>query len=52
MVKMQRVYRLLYLDRPDEDFVNAIQNGKGYMPAFPDLSDTDIGNIIAYVRSL
>ena len=40
------------LDRPDEDFVNAIQNGKGYMPAFPDLSDTDIGNIIAYVRSL
>ena len=40
------------VDRPDEDFVNAIQNGKGYMPAFPDLSDIDIGNIIAYVRSL
>ena len=40
------------LDKSDEQFVEAVQNGKGYMPAFPDLSDTDIGNIIAYVRSL
>ena len=40
------------LDHSDEKFFNAVQNGKGYMPAFPDLSDTDIGNIIADVRSL
>ena len=36
----------------DEAFFDAIKNGKGYMPAFPELSDTDIGNIIAYIRSL
>ena len=40
------------LDKSDEQFIEAVQNGKGYMPAFPDLSDTDIGNIIAFVRSL
>lgn len=40
------------LEMSDEQFVEAVQNGKGYMPAFPDLSDTDIGNIIAFVRSL
>ncbi len=36
----------------DAKFYTAIQNGDGPMPAFPDLSDTDIANIIAYVRSL
>jgi mono/diheme cytochrome c family protein len=39
-------------EKSDEAFVEAIQNGKGYMSSFPDLNDTDIGNIIAYVRSL
>ena len=39
-------------DKSDETFVAVVQNGKGYMPSFPDLTDTDIGNIIAYVRSL
>ncbi len=36
----------------DESFYNAIQNGDGAMPAFPDLTDTDIANIILYVRTL
>ena len=52
MVMMPLVYRLPYLEMSDEQFMDAIQNGKGYMPAFPDLSDTDIENIIAFVRSL
>ena len=40
------------LEMSDEQFIEAVKNGKGYMPAFPDLSDTDIDNIIAFVRSL
>ena len=40
------------LDKPDEAFVNAVQNGVGYMSPIPDLTEEDIGNIIAYVRSL
>ena len=39
-------------NQSDNKFFSAIQNGEGPMPAFPELSDTDIGNIIAYVRSL
>lgn len=40
------------LEMSDEQFFEAVQNGKGYMPAFPDLSETDIGNIIVYIRTL
>lgn len=35
-----------------ENFVEAIQNGEGSMPAFPDLSDQDIADIIAFVGTL
>lgn len=36
------------------EFISAIQNGKdnGAMPAFPELSDQDIADIIAYVETL
>lgn len=40
------------LDKPDEAFFNAVQNGIGYMSPIPDVTEEDIGNIIAYVRSL
>ena len=39
-------------DEDDHDFVEAIQEGEGSMPAFPDLSDQDIADIIAFVRTL
>ena len=40
------------LNESDAKFSNVIKNGDGSMPAFPELSDEDISNIIAYVRSL
>ena len=40
------------LEMSDEQFIEAVQNGKDTCPSFPDLSDTDIDNIIAFVRSL
>ena len=36
----------------DSHIYRAVQNGDGAMPAFPELSDDDIDNIIAYIRSL
>ena len=38
------------LDHSDEKFFNDVQNGKGYVQKIPNLSDTDIGNSIAYVH--
>jgi mono/diheme cytochrome c family protein len=35
-----------------DDFVEAIQQGEGSMPAFPDLTDQDIADIIAFVDTL
>ena len=40
------------LEQPDAHFVSAVQNGIGNMPAFPDLSEQDIADIIAFVRTL
>ena len=40
------------LNASESKFYRVIQNGDGPMPAFPELSDTDIDNIIAYVQSL
>ena len=39
-------------DEDAEDFVEAIQNGEGTMPAFPDFSDQDIADVIAFVHTL
>jgi mono/diheme cytochrome c family protein len=36
----------------DDDFVEAIQEGEGSMPAFPDLSGQNIADIIAFVDTL
>ena len=41
---------ILYME--DVHFVEAIQEGIGNMPAFPDLSSEDIADIIAFVRTL
>jgi len=35
-----------------DDFVEAIQEGEGSMPAFPDMSEQDIADIIAFVDTL
>lgn len=40
------------LDKEEEAFISSIQEGLGSMPAFPDLLDQDIADIIAYVYSL
>ena len=40
------------LEQPDAHFVSAVQNGIGNMPAFPELSEQDIADIIAFVRTL
>lgn len=40
------------LEQPDAHFVSAVQEGIGNMPAFPDLTDQDIADIIAFVRTL
>lgn len=37
---------------PLSHFVDSIQNGIGFMPAFPDLTDQDIADIYGYVQSL
>ncbi len=39
-------------DEDADDFVEAIQYGEGSMPAFPDFSDQDIADVIAFVQTL
>jgi mono/diheme cytochrome c family protein len=34
----------------DQTMANVIKNGKGQMPAFPDLSANDIQDIVQYIR--
>ena len=41
---------ILYME--DVHFIEAIQDGIGNMPAFPDLSTEDIADIVAFVRTL
>jgi len=41
------------LMKPDQELLKTIKNGKGVMPGFKGLlTDTDIRNIIAHVRTL
>ena len=40
------------LGEDDDDFAEAIQYGEGSMPAFPDFTDQDIADVIAFVRTL
>ncbi len=41
------------LFRPDSDLVRALREGRGIMPAYRGmLSDAELRNVIAYVRSL
>lgn len=40
------------LGQPDAHFIEAVQEGIGDMPALPDLTDQDIADIIAFVRTL
>jgi|GEM_PF-2191113 mono/diheme cytochrome c family protein len=35
----------------DEELIDAIKNGKGNMPAFSDLSDKEISEVLEYIRS-
>ncbi|ADC65490.1 cytochrome c class I [Ferroglobus placidus DSM 10642] len=39
-------------DKSYEEVYDAIKNGKGKMPAFPELSDEEIKSVIEYIRSL
>lgn len=39
-------------EKTDEELIEAIKNGKDDMPAFPDLSDREIGEVLAYIKSL
>lgn len=40
------------LNQTDDHIVDYVQNGSGNMPAFPELSDQDIADIIAHIRVL
>jgi len=38
-------------DKSYEEIYDAIKNGKGKMPAFPELSDEEIKSVIEYIKS-
>lgn len=39
-----------WAEKTDEELIDAIKNGKGNMPSFPDLSDEEIGKVLEYIR--